>query len=116
MAEDVPLTDAQLAALRALLVAAQAEAEASLSTSTEEAKPVDLDLSIGRLSRVDALQQQHMAAARKGRSEVRLQQIRSALARLDEGTYGDCLSCGEPVGYGRLAVRPETPFCRSCQK
>jgi DnaK suppressor protein len=116
MTKNQELTDEQTSELREVLVAAKDEVERSVSTSTEEAKPVDLGLSIGRLSRVDALQQQHMALARKEREKVRLQQIRAALARLDEGTYGDCLSCGEPVGYARLRVRPETPFCRTCQK
>ena len=40
--------------------------------------------------------------------------IRAALARLDSGDYGDCVTCGAPIGEERLAALPATPFCRSC--
>jgi DnaK suppressor protein len=114
--ESVELTPEQIVELRAQLVTTLEEVERSLSTSTQDAKPVDLDLSIGRLSRVDALQQQHMAMARRERTEIQLQQIRSALARIDAGTYGACVACEEPIGYGRLKARPESLCCRDCQQ
>lgn len=44
--------------------------------------------------------------------EVR--RIDAALARLSEGTYGDCVKCGEPIGAARLAALPDTPFCKAC--
>lgn len=109
-----PLTREQLQELRALLEESRTDAERNLSSSTEEAKPVDLGLSIGRLSRVDALQQQHMAMARRQRLERQVEQIGAALARITSGTYGDCIQCGEPIGYARLRVRPEALVCRDC--
>lgn len=45
-----------------------------------------------------------------GRTE--LAAIRAALQRLDDGTYGTCAVCGEPIGAGRLDAVPWTPFCR----
>ncbi|MEX2207090.1 MAG: TraR/DksA family transcriptional regulator [Myxococcota bacterium] len=112
---DVHLTQAQLAELRSLLEKAEAEAAQGLSDSTTNAKPVDLDLSIGRLSRVDALQQQHMAIARRDRATLQLQQIRSALGRIEAGNYGACIRCDEPIALARLRARPEALVCRDCQ-
>lgn len=106
---------AQLAELKALLEQAERDVAQGLSASRADAKPVDLGLSIGRLSRVDALQQQHMAIARRQRVEIQLQQIRSALSRMKSGTYGACIQCGEPIGFARLKARPEAPACRDCQ-
>ena len=40
--------------------------------------------------------------------------IRAALARIDEGSYGDCARCGEPIAEARLDALPWTPHCRSC--
>lgn len=40
--------------------------------------------------------------------------IRSALARIDEGTYGECLKCGEEISMERLAAVPHTALCRTC--
>ena len=79
------------------------------------AKPVDLGLPIGRLSRMDAMQQQHMARAGVSALERRLNQIASALAATASGAYGYCRRCEEPIGYKRLKAGPETPFCLRCQ-
>lgn len=112
---DGELAEEQLQTLEALLRQKQQEVERALAVSRDEARPVDLDLSIGRLSRVDALQQQHMAAARRQRLQTQLGQIQQALGKLASGTYGECLRCGEPIGTARLMVRPESALCIACQ-
>ena len=43
-----------------------------------------------------------------------IEQIRAALARIEEGTYGECVRCGEDISDERLSVLPATPFCRNC--
>jgi len=43
-------------------------------------------------------------------------QIDEALDRLQEGRYGQCLGCGEPIGIERLELRPYTRFCVSCKE
>jgi DnaK suppressor protein len=109
------LTEAQLESLRELLRLKRDEVQQGLAASRDDARPVDLELSIGRLTRVDALQQQHMAAARRWRLETQLAQIQQALSKMLAGTYGECVRCGEPIGYARLKARPESPFCIRCQ-
>lgn len=42
-------------------------------------------------------------------------QIRAALQRLDDGSYGSCVDCGSPIGEARLSVRPEAARCVECQ-
>ena len=106
--EQVEAQRAALLALRETLVRTRGETRQSAST-------VDLDQPIGRLSRMDALQQQKMAEARQRRHEQRLKMVRAALRRAEQGEYGACADCGEPVGYKRLQARPETPFCVPCQ-
>lgn len=110
------LSQEQVTSLSALLEARLVEVQEGLAMSTDNARPVDLNLSIGRLTRVDALQQQHMASAQKNRLQIQLAQIRQALARIASGAYGECVRCAEPIGYARLRVRPETPFCVDCQR
>ena len=109
------LTPEQREELAALVTKTRTEIEELLSSSRDDSKPVDLGLAIGRLSRVDALQQQEMAAARRRRMETRLEQLRGALGRIANGTYGECLSCGGSIGYARLAIRPEALRCKDCQ-
>jgi len=45
-----------------------------------------------------------------------LRQIDAALARLAEGSYGECVTCGEPIGDTRLSALPATPFCVRCAR
>lgn len=75
---------------------------------------VDLDLPIGRLSRMDAIQQQAMAAAEKRRAEQRLEAVEAALEFHSEGDYGFCKACEEPLAFARLKARPESPLCVPC--
>lgn len=110
------LTDAQLAELGEALRDLEEELGEALALAENASKPVELDQqSVGRLSRMDAIQQQAMAASNKRSTAVRLALTRSALALHAEGDYGFCRSCEEPIGYARLEARPETPLCVECQ-
>ena len=94
----------------------RAQLQAELEEGREAAKPVDLGQAIGRLTRMDALQQQQMAVARVERLRKRLQAVSAAIARVQAGTFGECVDCGEEIEPRRLEARPETFFCLSCQR
>ena len=79
-------------------------------------QPVTLDQqSVGRVSRGDALQQQNMALANLQQCQERIRQIDDALKKIDSDDYGFCESCGEPISFERLQVRPESTLCIRCQ-
>lgn len=81
----------------------------------DAAKPVALDqTAVGRLSRMDSLQTQHLSADLHNRTQARHAQLIDALSRFDQGTYGSCLTCNAPIPYGRLVVMPEARTCASC--
>lgn len=109
------LTADQLDELHKDLTKEKARLEQVLKISKEGAKPVDLDEPIGRLSRMDAIQQQQMTKANRAAYERKLRLIDAALRTMESDEYGYCRSCEEPVGYRRLKARPETPFCLECQ-
>ena len=109
------LSDQEKKTLKDALIALQAELSAMLSSSKEAADPVDLEAPIGRLSRMDALQDQSMAMANRNAARLRLKQSEAAVARFADDEYGDCLDCGEPIDIRRLMARPEGPFCLGCQ-
>ena len=114
MDSEIPeLTDAQLEELGAQLLRVRMELRASIADDARTST-VDLELPIGRLSRVDAMQQQAMAAAEKRRAEQRLKAVESAIEFHDAGDYGYCKACGENLPFARLKVRPESPLCVAC--
>lgn len=113
----MPLDDDELAACRGALEAIILELDGALEGSAEAARPVELDQpAMGRVSRIDAIQQQKMTEANRAAQRTRRSLARSALGRLEAGDYGDCLSCGEEIGARRLQARPESLYCVECQR
>jgi len=95
--------------------------EASIAKDIEEAKkssqPVELDqTTVGRVSRIDAIQQQQMQASAVRRMEQRATMVQSALTRITDNEYGFCLNCEEPMELKRLEARPESQICIQCAK
>ena len=60
-----------------------------------------------------AFERQQVAALIED-AHSQLEQIDAALARLDDGSYGICISCGNPIGAARLAARPAATTCIDC--
>ena len=109
------MTDEQIALLHASLLSLQKELDALLIASEESVQTVDLDQPIGRLSRMDAMQQQKMAQANRAAHQMRAKQVVAALGALQGQEYGYCKLCDEPIGFKRLNAKPEAPFCVTCQ-
>ncbi len=102
---------------RRRLVADAEELHAASGITTADRRPVELDQqSVGRLSRMDAMQQQAMAAAQEARRRARMTAIEAALRRLDEGEFGWCANCGEFIGTERLDLDPTLMRCVDCAR
>ena len=87
---------------------------ASTSTSGDR-RPVELDQqSVGRLSRMDALQGHAMAAGVEARRHARIRAIEGALERLGEEEFGFCSDCGDFIGEKRLDLDPTVTRCVEC--
>lgn len=71
---------------------------------------------VGRLSRMDALQNQAMAHAQARNRQIERQRIHAALKRLDAGEYGYCTDCGEEISPKRLEADPTIPRCLDCTR
>lgn len=110
------LTDAEIEALAARLRAIERELRATLDTASDRTAPVELTTAQGRVSRMDAMQQQQMALAERRRHEARLGGVEAALRRVADEEYGWCTRCGEPIGLRRLQVKPEGPLCLACTR
>ncbi|MEM1162045.1 MAG: TraR/DksA C4-type zinc finger protein [Pseudomonadota bacterium] len=92
-----------------------AELRAADAQTSSDRAPVELDqVAVGRLSRMDAMQQQAMAQAQSRRRAGRLKAIRAALQRMDEDEFGWCQNCGEEIAPGRLDLDPTASQCVSC--
>lgn len=100
---------------RLQLLARRAELLALADTSADAARPVELDqASVGRLSRMDAMQGQQMAQETARRRQQELGRIDGALRRLEAGEYGSCFVCGDEIAPARLAADPTHTRCIKC--
>jgi DnaK suppressor protein len=108
------LTPERIALLRELLeddIARLSRRLAHLKTDTS----VMLDQqAIGRVSRMDALMNQGLAQASDQRAVRDLAAALEALDHIDEGTYGMCAGCGQPIAFARLEAMPEARLCARC--
>lgn len=85
------------------------------STYTESSATVVLDqTSVGRLSRMDAMQGQQMALESERRRKEQLLQIKSALKRIETGDFGYCSVCENEIAIGRLNIVPTATRCVDC--
>ena len=105
---EAALVRQRLEAMRATLHTASNDAAGSRA-------PVELDqTSVGRLSRIDAMQAQSMALATERRRAIQLARIDQALARVTADTYGLCVKCDEPIEPRRLTLDPAIAVCLAC--
>lgn len=104
-------------AVRRRLEARLAELAQEDRASEADRAPVALDQeSVGRLSRMDALQVQAVALAAQRRRAQEKDRIHAALKRLDEDDYGWCLTCGEAIAPARLETDPAAAQCIACAR
>ena len=104
----------RLAYFRKRLEDLEQEIREDMNANPEDSGVVELDSSIGRLSRMDALQNQQMALELKRRQENQLLRIENAFKRLAKGQYGLCGKCKKPIEENRLEGFPYTVTCVRC--
>lgn len=102
---------------RALIETRLAETGAAIAKASANAGTVMLDQSsVGRLSRMDAMQQQAIASSQLAALQQQKQRLTAALARIANGSFGECCECGEEIAAARLESDPGAPFCVDCQQ
>lgn len=101
------LLDDRQRELQAEVQAAQAQQRALSGAGDHEVEDRKDEAAQQQLESVEDLQAQ--------RDLDELAQVQSALRRLDEGSYGECQACGEPIAMQRLRVQPAALRCASCQ-
>ena len=111
------LSDVEIEQLREWLVEQKCELQILVDHAESGTQPVQLDQqSVGRVSRIDAIQQQHMAIANQQQASAQLRKVERALQRIEVGDYGECQECGEAIVLARLQVQPFAEMCINCQQ
>ena len=85
-----------------------------ISILEEKVKPIAPDCGLGRLTRLEAMGEQHVNNKILDESRVRLTRLNNALQRIDKPMFGICIECEENIGIGRMSIRPESVRCVEC--
>lgn len=93
---------------------------AKLTKKKEELKdmagPVAPDDAIGRISRMDAINNKSIVEASLRNIETRLDQLQKISQVAREKEFGLCIECHKPIPFERLKIRPEIRLCATCLK
>jgi len=80
----------------------------------EKVKPISPDCGLGRLTRLEAMGEQHVNNKVLDEARIRLTRLNNALQRINNPMFGICIECEESIGVGRMSIRPESVRCVEC--
>src|SRR4051812_35878832 len=106
------MTKTELNKFKAILTGRQSE----LTPLLWKRDGIAIEKTPDALDEVQLATERELATRNLARESKLLRNVRAALGRIDEGTYGICLHCEEEIGAKRLNALPWTPLCIECQK
>lgn len=89
--------------------------ERSMLTAVEQGRQTVADVTQDVADQAVSSYQKELLFTQGTTGHAQLSQIRFALERIGEGSYGECLQCGNTIGAKRLEAVPWTPYCIDCQ-
>lgn len=109
------MTPQQRKAFKSLIESEIVRLKEELSIAKKDSNTtVTPDNAIGRISRVDAMQNRHISEASFQARKVRIERLKQSLLDVEEEDYGYCQACEEPIPMGRMKLIPEATLCVSC--
>lgn len=90
--------------------------ERNIAVLEEKSKPVVPDISLGRLTRQEARQEQELSKKILEDSRTRIKKMIFAKHRISSENYGFCDICEEPINIERLKIMPESTLCLECMR
>jgi DnaK suppressor protein len=80
----------------------------------EMSRPVAPDAAIGRVSRMDAINNKSITESALRQAEAKLKNLNHVLGQVGSEAFGRCLKCKQPIPLGRILARPESLHCVNC--
>lgn len=108
------MTTENLQKMRTLIIDTIAKLEDSCIYLEIASQPIPPSESIGRLTRMEAIGEKSVNEAMHLNTKNRLERLKNALLRVDDGTFGICARCKEEIPLGRLEAVPESLICIPC--
>ena len=108
------MTSEERQALKTKLIDLISKTEEEIESFKDMVKPISPENSLGRISRMDAINNKGVATAAMHNKQKKLTQMRIALDKIDEPDFGNCSNCTRPIKPARLIYMPESTLCVGC--
>ncbi len=108
------MTTVQKKEIKAKISEALEQVREEIIRLRELTKPIAPENAIGRVSRMDAINNKSVNEAALRKAMTRFRGLESALDRIDDKNFGLCRGCGEDIPTGRLMLLPESVLCVKC--
>lgn len=100
--------------LKTKLINLIAKTEEEIESFKDMVKPISPENSLGRISRMDAINNKGVATAAMANKQKKLTQMKIALDKIDDADFGQCSNCGRAIKPARLIYMPESTLCVGC--
>lgn len=100
--------------LKQKIAAKMNKLEIEVASLEEMCKPIAPDVAIGRISRMDAINNKSVMEASLRSNKNKLKALHIAIQRIDNDDFGYCAKCKQPIPEGRILLMPESRFCVNC--
>lgn len=108
------MTEAEQKELESIIISQLASTREEIEELIELTQPISLDNSIGRLSRMDAINNRTINEKALRDKKRLIQKLERAKERAEKGELGICRKCGDEIPFGRLKIMPYTTRCVKC--
>ena len=88
--------------------------EENITSYKEDTQPISPENAIGRISRMDAINNKSVVEAALRKAEEKLKALKFLSEKVNDEDFGLCARCKEPIPYQRMLFLPQSPFCVNC--
>jgi DnaK suppressor protein len=86
----------------------------TIETFRELTKPISPENAIGRVSRMDAINNKGVNDSTLNKAELKLKNLEIALTKINEPDFGKCRLCKSQIPIGRILLLPQITICVNC--
>ncbi len=108
------MNDLERAEIKKIIEAQIGKISEEIKGLEESTRPIPPDNAIGRLTRMEAINEKSIFEANLRQAKLRLERLKAALNRVYSENFGECFKCEEPIPMNRLRVLPESTICVNC--
>lgn len=100
--------------IKANIEAEITKTENQVAEYKELTKPIEPENAIGRISRMDAINNKSVTEAALRKAKEKLEKLRFALTKVEDDDFGICSKCKQPIPLGRILIMPQSRTCVKC--